>query len=276
MLRPDGCIVGFHELAGGLRDLGAARDHPRHDAHALREHHDALGHGLPQGARDGSRIKRHDERQRDDVLRMRMVDHTAGAVGGGHANAMVHEVRGELAGGNAAVLQAPHDAPCVAGVVDLDDAHVGRRVELHVAHIAARARGGEECPAQIVGLHAHGHPAGGVVVEERAARANLFIGQAIRQVTAVALVPALVPAIGAQAHERLHKRLLLHGHARNGALGNGDALVEHALRGLRATAQHVLRAIQNTHVPTFPSCAGNYGADRAGADARSAPAACFH
>ena len=89
-------------------------------------------------------------------------------------------------------------------------------------------------------------------------------------------MPALVPAIGAQAHERLHKRLLLHGHARNGALGNGDALVEHALRGLRATAQHVLRAIQNTHVPTFPSCAGNYGADRAGADALSAPAASFH
>ena len=180
-----------------------------------------------------------------------MVDHAAGAVGGGHADAVVHEMRGELAGGNAAVLQAPHDAPRIAGIVDLDDAHVGGGVELHVAHVAARAGGGEERAAQIVGLHAHGHPAGGVVVEERAARAHLLVGQTIRQVAAVALVPTLVPAVGAQAYERLHERLLLHGHARDGALGDGDALVEHALRGLSTAAQHVLGAIQNTHVLAF-------------------------
>ena len=64
-------------------------------------------------------------------------------------------------------------------------------------------------------------------------------------------MPSLVPAVGAQANERLHERLLLHGHARDGALGDGDALVEHALRCLSAAAQHVLGAIPNTHVPAF-------------------------
>ena len=236
MLRPDNRIVGLHELGGRHCNLGTARNHPRQDTDAIRESDDALRHGFPQRARDGARIERHHGGERDHVYRVGMVEHAGRAAGHVHANRMNHEMRREFRGRHAAIFEAPHDTARVSFGVDLDDPHIASDVEGNVAHVAPRARHDEERTAKVVSLNAQGSPIAGVLVEERAAVRHFPIGHAVREVSAVALVPTLLPAIGAQARKALHERLLLHGDAR-----------DDALRGRNSLVYHVLRAIEETH-----------------------------
>ena len=59
----------------------------------------------------------------------------------------------------------------------------------------------EILPRQIIGLHAHVHPFAGLRVKEEAALCHFLFLHAVGQVAAVALVPALQPAIVAHPHK---------------------------------------------------------------------------
>ena len=114
----------------------------------------------------------------------------------------------------------------------------------------ARRRHHQELAAQAIHLNPEGNPRAGVVVEKRTARGHVLGREAIRQVAAVALVPALAPPVGAQAHERLGERLLLHGHARDGSLRRRHALVEHLLRVVEKSHD---RPFVRSRAPQAPS-----------------------
>ena len=133
-----------------------------------------------------------------------MVDDTVCAIGGGFADAVIHKVAGELGCGLCAALQAPDDAPAVALAVDLHNTDAVDRVRLYVAEELAGASGDEILPGQIVRLHAHVHPFAGLLVKEGAALRHFLFLHAVGQVAAVALVPALQPAIIAHPHKAFY------------------------------------------------------------------------
>ena len=168
VLCPDGGLISLHQLAGGHGDICPAGHHPRADTHALREHHRTLGGALPQRTGEVPVGQGQDVGQGNDVGGVAVVDDTVCAIGGGFADAVVHEVAGELGCGLCAVLKAPDDAPAVALVVDLHDADAVDRVRLYVAEELAGAGGDEILTRQIVRLHAHVHPFAGLLVKEGA------------------------------------------------------------------------------------------------------------
>ena len=204
MLCPDSGLIVLHQLAGGHGNVCPAGHHPRADAHALREHHRALGGALPQGTGEVPVGQGQDVGQGNDVGGVAVVDDTVCAIGGGLADAMVHKVAEELTGRLCAVLQAPDNAPAVALVVDFHDADAVNRVRLHVAEKFAGAGGDEILPCQIIRLHAHVHPRPGLLVKEGAALRHFLFLHAVGQVAAVALVPALQPAIVAHPHKAFY------------------------------------------------------------------------
>jgi len=204
VLCPDGSLIGFHQLTGGHGNVCTAGHHPRADAHALREHHRALGGALPQGTGEVPVGQGQDVGQGDHIGGVAVVDDTVCAIGGGFADAMIHKVAGELGCGLCAVLQTPDDAPAVALVVDLHDADAVNRVRLHVAEKLAGAGGDEILTRQIVRLHPHVHPFAGLLVKEGAALCHFLFLHAVGQVAAVALVPALQPAIVAHPHKAFY------------------------------------------------------------------------
>ena len=204
MLGPDGCLEGLHLFAGGQGDLRTAGHHPGHHAHAAGEDHGALRGALPQDAaeipvRQGQHIG-----HGDDVGRMGMINHAGGAVRGGHADGVVHKVGGELTGGAAAVHQAPDDAVAVALIVDLHDADAVLGIEDHVAEEFAAAGGNEVFPGQVFSGNAHADPGAGLGVEEGLHGFHFLRLQPVGEVAAVALMPALEPAVVAGADVFLH------------------------------------------------------------------------
>ena len=201
MLCPDGSLIGFHQLAGGHGNVRPAGHHPRADAYALREHHRALGGALPQGTGEVPVGQGQNVGQGNHVGGVAVVDDTVCAIGGGFADAVIHKVAGELGCGLCAVLQAPDDAPAVALVVDLHNADAVYRVRLYVAEELAGAGGDEILPRQIICLYAHVHPLPGLRIKEGAALCHFLLLHAVGQVAAVALVPALQPAIVAHPHK---------------------------------------------------------------------------
>ena len=204
MLCPDSSLIGFHQLTGGQGNVCTAGHHPRADAHALREHHRALGSTLPQGTGEVSVGQGQDVGQGNHVGGVAVVDNAVCAIGGGLADAVVHKVAGELGCGLCAVPQAPDDAPAVALVVDLHNTDAVDRVRLHVAEKLAGAGGDEILARQIIRLHAHVHPLPGLLVKEGTALRHFFFLHAVGQVAAVALVPALQPAIIAHPHKAFY------------------------------------------------------------------------
>ena len=137
------------------------------------------------------------------LVAWQVVDNAVCAIGGSLADAVVHKVAGELAGRLCAALQAPDDAPAVALVVDLHNADAVDRVRLDVAEELAGAGGDEVLTGQIIGLHAHVDPLARLGVEVGTAGGDVLPGHAVGQVAAVALVPALQPAIVAHTDKAL-------------------------------------------------------------------------
>ena len=122
---------------------------------------------------------------------------------------MIHEVGGELARGLAAVLETPYDTPCVTSVVDLHDAQAVGWVQWYIAHELARPGGQKVLVAKIVRLHAHRRP---WAIEGKFTLAcrNIFIGQAVGEVTAVCFMPTLVEPIFTHPHKGAQEGLLLY------------------------------------------------------------------
>ena len=135
---------------------------------------------------------------------MGVVDDTARPAGGLLADAVVEEMAGELAGGAAALLQAPDNAPGIPGLVNLHNADVVLGGQGHVAEILAAAGGNEKFSPQVVRLDAHVHPLAGGIFEIGAALLHFLGAHAVGEVAAVALVPALVPAVAAHADVMVH------------------------------------------------------------------------
>ena len=212
MMRPHRRVVPLHLLTGGQGDVSAAGHHPRHNAHAAGEHHGALGGSLPQRTGELAIRQGQHEGHGDDVGGMRMVDHAAGTIGGSHADRVVHEVAGELAGGTAAVDQAPHNAVAVALVVDLHHADAVLGIKDHIAEVLAAAGGQEVLARQVRAGDAHVDPGPGRLVKEGLHLRHFLGGQAVGQVAAVALMPALEPAVVAHADIALHNGNVSHGH----------------------------------------------------------------
>ena len=112
----------------------------RADANALGENDGALGSALPQGAGEVTVRQRQDVGQRNDVGGVAVINNAVRAVGSGLADAVVHEMAGELGRRASAVGQTPDDAPAVALVVDLHNADAVDRVRLNVAGRTCRSR----------------------------------------------------------------------------------------------------------------------------------------
>ena len=211
VVSPDDGVVGLHELGASLGDGRATRDHPGHNAHASREDDDTLGHHLPQDAGEGTILQRHDEGHLDDAGGVGVVNHAVGAIGTGGGDAVVHVVALELTGWTGAVGKAPHNAEGVTGLVDLDDADVGVRILKNIAHVLARAGAHKVLASKILAAHAHLDPLAGLL-KERLGLGDLLVGHTVGEVAAVALVPALLKAVIAQATEALDKRQIFHCH----------------------------------------------------------------
>ena len=212
MVGPDSRVELLHLLAGGQGDVSAAGHHPRHNAHAAGEHHGALGRALPQGAGEIAVGQGQDEGHRDDVGGVGVVDHAVLAVRGLGADAVVHVVAGELAGGLAAVHQAPADAVGIALVIDLDHADGILGIGNDVAEELAAAGGEEVGAGQILAGDAHGDPGTGLSVEEGGDFGDFRVGETVGQVAAVAFVPALMPAVVSHADVFLDDRDVEHAH----------------------------------------------------------------
>ena len=73
---PDRQIVFLHQLGGSHSDLSAARYHPGHYAHAIREYYGTLGGHLPQLSGEYLILQRQDEGQCDNISGMCMIYHT--------------------------------------------------------------------------------------------------------------------------------------------------------------------------------------------------------
>src|SRR5699024_11900451 len=125
-----------------------------------------------------------------DVGGVAVVDDPVGAVRGRLADAVVHEVAGELGCGPGAIGQTPDDAPAVAGGVDLDNADRVDGVGLHIAEEFAGTGGDEVLAGQVIGLDPHLDPLPRGLVKPGAAGGHILPGHAVGQVAAVALVPA--------------------------------------------------------------------------------------
>ena len=134
-----------------------------------------------------------------------------GAIGTGSGDAVVHVVALELTGRTGAVGKTPHNAKGVAGLVDFDDADVGMRILQNIAHILARAGAHKVLAGEVLSAHAHLDPLAGLL-KERLGLGDLFIGHAIGEVSTVALMPALLKAIVAQAAKALDERQIFHCH----------------------------------------------------------------
>ena len=72
-------------------------------------------------------------------------------------------------------------------------------VEFDVAEVLARTGGDEVFAREVVRLNAHVHPFAGGGAEVGAALRDFLVLHAVGEVAAVALVPALIPAVGAHA-----------------------------------------------------------------------------
>ena len=72
-------------------------------------------------------------------------------------------------------------------------------VEFDVAEVLARTGGDEVFAREVVRLNAHVHPFAGGCAEVGTALRDFLVLHAVGEVAAVALVPALIPAVGAHA-----------------------------------------------------------------------------
>ena len=126
---------------------------------------------------------------------MAVIDDTVGAVGGGLADTVVHEMAGELGSRAGTLGQTPDDAPAIALVVDFHDADAVDRIGLDIAEELAGASRDEVLTCEVIGLNAHVYPLTRLGIEVGAAGSDLRRRHAVGQVAAVALVPALQPAI---------------------------------------------------------------------------------
>ena len=116
----------------------------------------------------------------------------------------VHEVARELRGRAGTLGQTPDNAPAVALVVDLHDADAVDGIGLDIAEELAGAGRDEVLPCKVIGLNTHVDPLARLSVEVGAAGSDLLRRHAVGQVAAVALMPALQPAIVAHADKALH------------------------------------------------------------------------
>ena len=199
MLRPDSRLIVLHQLGRRHGNRRAAGNHPRADTDAFREHDRAFRRALPQGAREIAVGQRQNVGHGNHVGGVAVVDDAVRAIRRRLADGVVHEVAGELARRARAACQPPDDAPAVALVVDFDDAHVVFGVEFDVAEVLARTGGDEVLAREVVRLNAHVHPFAGGGAEVGAALRDFLVLHAVGEVAAVALVPALIPAVGAHA-----------------------------------------------------------------------------
>ncbi len=140
-----------------------------------------------------------------------MVDHTVGAIGAGGGDTVVHVVALELTGRTGTVGKAPHNAEGVASLIDFDDADVGMRILKDIAHILARAGAHKVLAGKILAAHAHLDPLAGLL-KKRLGLGGLLVGHTVSKVAAVALMPALLKAVIAQAAEAPDKRQIFHCH----------------------------------------------------------------
>ncbi len=141
---------------------------------------------------------------------MAVINHPVCAARNLLADTVIHEMRREFTGRARAIAKAPDNSPGIPLVVDLHDADICRRVELHIPHKPAAARGDEILPGKIVRLDAHVHPRAGRLIEERARRVHILLLHAVGQVAAVSLMPSLLPSVGAQTDKSFHCRYLFY------------------------------------------------------------------
>ena len=204
MMCPDDDAVLLHQFDGRIGDLLAARNHPRHDADPLRENHGILRRHLPELARERLVLEREDEGQCDEIGRMRMVDDAIRAVRHLLFELMRREMRRQLTGRTAAANEPPDDAVVLARRIDLDECDILLRGEPDVAHILAAARHEEIFPREPRHRIADRLPCADLV-QRVLDRLHFLRRDAVRQISAVALMPSLLERISGQALKALHK-----------------------------------------------------------------------
>ena len=204
VLCPNGSLVFFHQLTGSHGNVSTAGHHPGADADTLREDDRAFSSALPQSTGKITVSQRQNVGQGNYVGSMAVVDHAVGTVGGGLAHAVVHKVAGKLGSRLCAIGQAPDNAPAIALIIDLNNADAVDRVWLHIAEELAGTGGDEIFPGQVISLNAHVDPLARGFVKERTACGNIFLGHAVGQVAAVALMPALQPAVVAHTDKTFY------------------------------------------------------------------------
>ena len=202
MMCPDGQIVFLHQFGGSYRDLSAARYHPGHYAHTIREYYGALGCHLPQFSGEYLILQRKHEGQRNDIGGMCMIYHTVvGILQLLHFQ--IHQVAGELGGRSAPVYQTPYDTVILTLVVKFDHADRIFRLNADITKIFATAGHQEILSCQCGNCGADGLEL--LRLKVLLYQFYLFRLHTVRQVAAVTFMPALLPAVICHSDKSLYK-----------------------------------------------------------------------
>ena len=134
---------------------------------------------------------------------MGVIDHTVFPLRDAFFHLMIHKMRRQLAGRSSAFGQSPDNPVLRAVGADLNDRQIGGRIQLDVAHIFAASRHGEELAGQPRHLRCDRLP-GLITAQLIANHLKLGLRNAVRQIAAVALVPALPETVAAHPNHALH------------------------------------------------------------------------
>ena len=123
-MRPNRRVKLLHKLACSKGDIRAARHHPLNNAYAAGENHGALGSALPKRPCNILRSKGKHIGKGDNIRGVGVVNNPVLPVCRRLADAVVHKVTRELAGGSAALFKTPNNTVAVARVIDFNNANI--------------------------------------------------------------------------------------------------------------------------------------------------------
>ena len=150
MMRPNDSVKILHQLAACNSDFSATRNHPRHNADAVRENYRTFGHAFPKHICKRFCVKRQNICQRNHARRVRMINHAVLAVCRRLFHAVIKQVARKLACRSAAVFQPPYHTVFVARSVQLRNADVVLGVKLDISHKFSAARRNEIFAREII------------------------------------------------------------------------------------------------------------------------------
>ena len=199
---PDSKIIFLHQLARGNGDLSASRNHPRNDTDSGREYYGALGCHLPEFAGKYFIFQRQNKGKRDHVGGMCMV-HNAVSFVLKFFYLQVHQMARKLWGRTSSVDETPDDAVIFTFFIQLNHTDAVFRFDCDISEIFSASGYQEILSRKIWNGGSDRIPLSGLKIFFYLF--NLFRFHTVRKVSAVSLMPSLLPAIICHTDKAFYK-----------------------------------------------------------------------